>query len=178
MAKLRLDYQRSIKPFPWGGVLLLVVSSAIMIAIGIYYRSLSDQATLWESKTERIERAAQRSFPGSRSDERLAPAVSQEVKRANQVLRQLGMPWESLFQAVESAGGKEVALLALEPDMEKRLVKISGEAKTMAAMLEYIKQLENRDVLGTVYLQNHHVQLQDPEKPVRFELLGIWRVKS
>jgi len=178
MAKLRLDYQRSIKPFPWSGMLLLVVALATLIAIGIHYRGLSDQAALWESKAERIERAAQRPLSGGRSGERMASALSQEVKRANEVLRQLSMPWEGLFQTVESAGGKEVALLALEPDMEKQLVKISGEAKSMEAMLEYIKQLENRDVLGTVYLQNHHVQLQDPEKPVRFELLAIWRVKS
>jgi Tfp pilus assembly protein PilN len=108
----------------------------------------------------------------------MAVALALEVKRANEVLRQLSIPWGGLFQTLESAGGKDVALLALEPDTEKRLVKISGEAKSIAAMLDYIKQLENRDVLGTVYLQSHHVQLQDPEKPVRFELLAIWRVKS
>lgn len=178
MSQLRLDYQRSMKPFPWGGVLLLVLALAALIATGIHYRGLNAQAALWESKAEQIERAAQRQPSGGRSGERMAVALALEVKRANEVLRQLSVPWEALFQTVESAGGNGVALLALEPDTEKRLVKISGEAKSIAAMLDYIKLLENRDVLGTVYLQSHHVQLQDPEKPVRFELLAIWRVKS
>ena len=178
MPKLHLDYQRSMKPFPWGGLLLLVVALAALIATGTHYRALSAQTALWESMVERIERAVQRQLPGGRSGERMAVALALEVKHANEVLRQLSVPWEGLFQTVESAGGKDVALLALEPDTEKRLVKISGEAKNMAALLDYIKRLENRDVLGTVYLQSHHVQLKDPEKPVRFELLAIWRVKS
>jgi len=178
MSKLRLDYQRSMKPFPWGGLLLLVLAVVALIATGIHYRALNTQADLWEFRTGQIERAAQRKLPLGRSGERMAAALMLEVKRANEVLRQLSVPWDGLFQTLESAGGKDVALLALEPDTEKRLVKISGEAKNMAAMLDYIKQLENRDAFGTVYLQSHHVQTQDPDKPVRFDLLAIWRVKS
>lgn len=177
MSKLRLDYQRSMKSFPWGGLVLLALALAALIASGIHYRSLSAQALLWESRVEHIERMARRQQTGWRSGERMAVSLAQEVKRANEVLRHLSVPWDGLFQAVESAGGKDVALLALQPDAEKRLVKVSGEAKSMAALLDYIKQLENRDVLGTVYLQSHHVQLQDPERPVRFELLANWRVK-
>ncbi len=178
MSKLRLDYQRSMQPFPWEGLLLLVLALVALIAIGMHYRDLSAQAALWESRADRIEHAAQRQRPEGRSDERMAVDRALEVKRANEVLRQLSVPWDGLFQTVESVASKDVTLLALEPDTEKRLVKISGEAKNMMAMLDYIKQLENRDVLGTVYLQSHHVQLQDPEKPVRFELLAMWRGKS
>lgn len=178
MPKLHLDYQRSMKPFPWGGLLLLALALVALIATGIHYRDLRTQAALWESQAERIERATQRQLPGGRSGEHMAAGLALEVKRANEVLRQLSVPWDGLFQTVESTGGKDVALLALEPDTEKRLVKISAEAKNIAAMLDYIKQLENHDVFGTVYLQSHHVQLQDPEKPVRFVLLAIWRGKA
>lgn len=178
MSKLHLDYQRSIKPFPWAGLLLLVLALLALIATGMYYRNLSAQVTLWESKADRIEHAAQRQLPAGQSSEPMTADLVLEVKHANEILRQLGMPWDNLFQTLESVGSKDVTLLVLEPDMEKRLVKISAEAKNMAAMLHYIRQLENRDVLGTVYLQSHHVQLQDPEKPVRFELLAVWRGKS
>lgn len=178
MSKLRLDYQRSIKPFPWEGVLLLVLALAVMVASGIYYRNLSVQADLLESGVEQRERAAQRQLPGRRQGEHTTVAMALEVKRANEVLRQLSLPWYGLLQTIESAGGKDVALLGLEPDTEKRLVKISGEAKNIAAMLDYIKQLENQDLFGNVYLQSHHIQLQDPERPVRFVLVAVWRVKS
>lgn len=178
MSKLRLDYQRSVKPFPWEGVLLLILALAAVVASGIYYRGLSAQADLLESRTEQNERAAQRQLPGRGQGQHMTVAMALEVKRANEVLRQLSMPWYGLLQTIESAGGKDVALLGLEPDTEKRLVKISGEAKNIAAMLDYIKQLENQDLFGTVYLQSHHVQMQDPEKPVRFVISAMWRVKS
>ena len=172
MTKLHLDYQHSINPFPRGGMLLLVLALASLIATGIYYRDLSAQAVLWESRADRIGQMS-----AGRSGERRAGELALEVKRANEVLHQISVPWDSLFNTVESVSGKDVSLLVLEPDTEKRQIKISGEAKNMAAMLNYVKQLENREVFGTVYLQSHHVQLQDPEKPVRFMLLAVWRGK-
>ncbi|MFA6901551.1 MAG: fimbrial assembly protein [Gallionellaceae bacterium] len=176
MSKLNLDYQRSIKPFPWGGLLLLVLALATLLATALHYRSLSTESALLESRAELADRAAQRHLPGRRSNV-AASGLAREVKRANEALRQLSMPWDRLFRTVEAAGAKEVALLALEPDTEKRQVKISGEAKNIAAMLNYIRQLEHRDEFGSVYLQSHHVQQQDPDKPVRFVLLAIWRGK-
>jgi hypothetical protein len=178
MCKLHLDYQRGMQFFRWMGVLLLVMSLVTLIATSVYYRDLSDRLALMEHKVVQMKRTAQRPLPYGRSGEHMAAGLAIEVKHANEVLRQLSMPWDGLFHTVESAGGKDVALLALEPDTEKRLLKISGEAKNIAAMLDYIRKLEKRDLFGTVYLQSHHVQMQDPEKPVRFVLLAIWRVRS
>ena len=177
MPILRLDYQRSMKPVPWGGVSLLVLALTALTLTGAYYRELSGQADRWEATADRIEHASQRQLLVGRSDARVPAELAMEVKHANEVLHQLSLPWEALFQTVESAGGKDVTLLALEPDTEKRLVKISGEAKNIAALLEYVKQLEGRNVFGTVYLQSHQVQQQDPDKPVRFSLLAVWRGK-
>ncbi len=174
MSELQLDYQRGMQPFPLGGLLMLVLALVLLFASTMHYRSLSAQAELWEAKRGQIERSAQRGQPG----EREAAALALEVKHANEVLRQLTTPWGGLFQTLETTAGKNVALLTLEPDTEKRLVKISGEAKNMAAMLDYIQRLENRDAFGTVYLQSHHVQLQDPEKPVRFVVQAMWLDKS
>lgn len=176
MSVLRLDYQKN-KAFPWGGTILLALALGVLIMTGAYYLELNSQAANWEAKAERIEQSSRRQVPDGRSGSRVAENLVLEVKHANEVLRQLSLPWEGLFQAVELSGGKDVALLALEPDTENRRVKISGEAKNMATLLNYIKQLEQRDVFGTVYLQNHQVQQQDPDKPVRFALLAAWRVK-
>lgn len=170
MSELQLDYQRGMKSFPWEGLLLLAVAMALLLASGIHYRGLINQAALWEAKAEQIGRSAQRMKPGDRS----SAALALEVKGANEVLRQLTIPWGDLFQTLETTAGKNVALLTLEPDTGKSQVKISGEAKNMAAMLDYIQRLENRDAFGTVYLQSHHVQMQDPEKPVRFVLQATW----
>ena len=175
MATLWLDYQRD-RPFLRAGLLLLVLALGASVVTASYYVELSDEAAGWEDKLERIERDR-----GSR------PAVgagirdgvdSPEVRRANEVLRQLSLPWELLFRTVESVAGDDVTLLALEPDMEKRVVKISGEAKDFPAMLNYITKLEAKEVFGPVYLQSHEVQQQDPNRPVRFVLQVVWKGKS
>ena len=172
MATLWLDYQQD-RPSYWAGPMLLALALVALTLTVVYYLELNDKAASWEEQLERIERGhglRATGRPGGNEGEELA----QEVKRANEVLFQLTLPWEELFHAVESVAGKKIALLELEPDMEKHVVKISGEAKDLVALLNYITQLEEQEVFGTVYLQSHQVQQRDPDKPVRFVLLAAW----
>lgn len=156
---------------------MLALMLAAVIAAVAYYIELSDKADAWEDKLARIERDhGARPVAGAGSRGGADPSL--EVTHANEVLHRLSLPWELLFRTVESAAGDGVTLLALEPDMEKRVVKISGEAKDFPAMLNYITQLEAKAVFGPVYLQSHEVQQQDPNRPVRFALLVVWRGKS
>lgn len=176
MQVLHLDYQRSSQ-FPLAGSVLLALALAGLVVIGTYYRNLSDRAAGLEAKVEQVERLAHRGRTGGKIDGRVADGFKDEMMHANQVLRQLSFPWGKLFNAVESSGSKDVSLLALDPDLEKGVVRISGEARNFSAMLDYISRLEEQDAIGTVYLQSHQVQQKDPEKPVRFALLAVWREK-
>jgi hypothetical protein len=172
MAILWLDYQQD-RPFHWAGPLLLVAALAALMLTVAYYLELNEKVLSWEEKLEQMERG--HGVHASRAGASEGEERAQEVRRANEVLRHLTLPWEQLFQAVETAGGRNVALLALEPDMEKQVVKISGEAKDMAAVLNYITRLEEQGAFGGVYLQSHQVQQRDPDRPVRFALLAVWR---
>ncbi|MFZ2161165.1 MAG: hypothetical protein WAW02_03000 [Sideroxyarcus sp.] len=176
MATLWLDYQQN-RPFQWAGTVLLVLSLLILALTVVYYRELNDRAATWEEKMESIERGYGLQAPAVSRGSAGAEGLVLEVKRANEVLRQLSLPWEELLQAVESAAGNKVSLLALEPDTEKQVVKISGEARDMAGLLDYITRLEEQSVFGPVFLQSHQVQLQNSERPVRFSLLAAWKGK-
>lgn len=176
MAELKLDYQRN-RPIPWEGAVLLTLALAAVMVTGAYYLGLRSQVAGWEAKLEQIKGGPNRTVPASQLSERGAAELGLEVKQANEVLRKLTMPWEKLFQAVEEAAGKDVTLLALAPDTEKRMVKISGEAKDFDAVLQYITDLGERKEFVQVYLQSHQVQEKDPEKPVRFSLLAAWQEK-
>jgi Fimbrial assembly protein (PilN) len=172
MTLLRLDYQPN-NPLPWVGVALLGVAVVALILTGTYYYKLNDKIASLDARVERTkDKRAQR------SSERGGVELAQEVKNANDVLRRLSVPWESLFQAVESSGNQNITLLAIEPDIEKQQVKIGGEAKNFGALMKYITHLQGQVVFGSVYLQNHDVQQQDPDKPVRFSLLAAWQDKS
>ena len=150
---------------------MLAVAAAALVMTGIYYQRLSGKVSVLEAKVERANnRSALRE-----SSARGAVELAEEVKNANDVLRHLGVPWESLFRAVESSGNQNITLLAIEPDIEKQQVKISGEAKSFNVLMNYITHLQGQAVLGSVYLQNHDVQQEDPDKSVRFSLIASWK---
>jgi hypothetical protein len=171
MSLLRLDFEQNNR-LPMRGFALLGVAIIVLAATFAYFLILTGQVESLESKTAQAQnRGSQRGGAGRLS---YADPI-REIGNANDVLRRLGVPWDSLFQAVESSAGRQVTLLGLEPDIERRQVKISGEARNFKAVMNYIMQLERQDVFGSVYLQSHEVQQQDPDKPVRFALLAAWK---
>jgi len=170
---LQLDYQSATKPFPWAGVILLAVSAAALALTGIHYSETMEGISYWEAKAGQAGRDSRYQVTGGQRD---ASDMALEIKRANEVLNQITLPWDRLFQAVEWSSGKNVALLTIEPDAEKREVKISGEGKDIAAVLDYIRHLASQEVFSSVYLQSHKVERRGPEKPVRFALVVSWKV--
>lgn len=172
MNQLYLDFQRSNKPIPWVGISLLLLASVSLAIAEIHYQGLAASIDYWELKTGELNRNSERKLTGS---QRELNDIALEVKHANEVLNQITLPWEKLFQAVEWSSGKDVALLTIEPDAEKRVVKISGEAKNITAVLGYISHLSGQEILSSVYLQSHEVQSQNPERPVRFSLVATWK---
>ena len=176
MRALRLDYRRSGAPVPWLGLAALAGGLAMLVATAAYYRVLERRIAFWEARVERIERLSSRRIHASPPlTEQEARVQMLEVKQANQVVDQLSLPWNALFKAVEASGGKDIALLSMEPDMQKGTMKISGEAKDLDALLAYVEKLSARKVFDSVFLQNHKIQQTDPEKPLRFSLLAYWK---
>jgi Tfp pilus assembly protein PilN len=176
MHALRLDYQRSNRPFPWPGLIVLAAGLAALAAIAGLYQDTRASVARWEARHDQATRVAGMSAhkrqPLGREAQRIQAL---EVEHANSVLHELALPWDALFRAVESSADKNVALLALEPDLRKGTVTISAEAKNFDAMLEYARQLGQRDVFASVHLQHHLIQQADPQHPVRFSLLAVWR---
>lgn len=179
MRALQLDYQRDSKPLPWLGQLLLATALTALLLLHGYYQELKQRNAIWEAKIDHIARLSSGRARAERPlSEPAARAQMLEVQQANQVLRQLTLPWNALFKAVERSAGNDVALLALEPDTQKGTVRISAEAKHLDAVLDFVRQLGTREVFTSVFLQNHQLQQQDPQKPVRFTLLAAWKMAA
>lgn len=174
MRALFLDYKRNDPAQHRAGMVLLALLVAGITGLGMYYLTLTEQAALLDEQVAKMERKV---HPGRGSASAASADTQQaaaELKTANEIIMQLTLPWTALFNALESANSNNVALLGIEPDARKRLVRLSGEAKNQAAMFAYIRQLQANKAMTSVYLRHQQVQEQDPEKPVRFTLDASW----
>ena len=173
MRTLDLDFRREGSHARWVGIALLVAGLAGSIAAGMQYSQLVESSAQAEASMRKSGVAARRQSVATRPGGDLRQTAL-EVKRASEVAIQLRLPWNDLFASVESANTQNVALLSIESDTGKRQVKISGEAKDLESMLDYVRFLGSQPKLANVYLQSHHLQQQDPQHPVRFVLGADW----
>lgn len=171
MRALRIDFARSAAPTPWAGWGLLAASLAVAALLGAQFRDASTELARLEDRGERLRaRAARVAAPGANPQSERA--LRDELQRARAVTQQLTLPWGRLFQAVEGAAGKQVALIALQPESGQNLVRITAEARDLPEALEFVRRLQATRQLGGVHLASHQVRTEDARRPVRFVVLA------
>ncbi len=178
MQPLLLDYQvppRVASRLERSILLLAVVCVAILV--WQYQLTLSDIEQI-EHAQARLKSSVKRTV----NDQRLAGLTTQqlqeEIKQANEVLNQLALPWEPLFRDIETSQQSRIALLTIEPDAQKHALRISGEARNLPALLNYVEYLQKKTSLRNVYIQSHQVDQQSAEKPVHFTITATWVMQS
>jgi hypothetical protein len=174
MSELRLDFQPS-SGVTLTGIAMLSFAAIILLLTWIYSSRLSDELAAMEANASVPTTGKDPYGSAGRAAHRSEKELRQEIDSANGVLRQLSVPWEAMFKAVEFSDGSTVTLLAMEPDIAKREVKINGETRNYNALMDYVTRLQAQPVFGTVSLRSHHVQLNDRQRPVRFSLYATWR---
>lgn len=177
MKKLAIDFAPSstraavarLHPLAW------VASAAAIAAIiqaAIVWSSMRQQEQLIAHDMERARarlagQAARKSMP--------LPTLAQpQAAAVNGAIAQLNLPWRDLFDAVEAATPPTIALMALEPDAGKHLIKGTAEARNSEAMLAYVEALKRQSFLATVTLTRHEINAQDPNRPFRFQFEAQW----
>jgi hypothetical protein len=121
----------------------------------------------------------------SQRSRRQQPAVHKAVVRdqllpgqaaaINSAIMQLNLPWRGLHDAVQAATPPTVALLSLEPDPKKQVLRITAEAKGSEDMIGYVERMKAQDWFANVTLTRHEIDDQDQNHPVRFQLDAQWR---
>jgi Tfp pilus assembly protein PilN len=102
--------------------------------------------------------------------------TDERASAVNTAIAQLNLPWSDVLNAMESATPATVALLSLEPDAGRNLVKGIAEAKDHEVMLRYIELLKKEDFFSSVFLRTHEINQLDSNKPVRFQFEAHWLV--
>ncbi|MEA1648666.1 hypothetical protein UAJ10_06520 [Nitrospirillum sp. BR 11164] len=107
---------------------------------------------------------------GSRAPPPDIPVPEAQATAVNSAVRQLNLPWRALLDAVEAGTPKTVALLSLEPDARRGLVRIEAEAADGEAMLAYVKQLKQQPLLAGAVLVKHRTEESQARRPLRFQI--------
>lgn len=111
----------------------------------------------------------------ARDAARLDPSLARELRVAEQAVQRLALPWDELFRSVEAASYERIALLAIEPDVTKRELSITGEALDYVAVLTYVARLGEPGLLTDVHLVRHEMRQDDPRRPLQFTVAARWR---
>ncbi len=93
----------------------------------------------------------------------------------NAAIQQLNLPWSDVFDAIEEATPASIALMSIEPDAKKQLLKGEAEALNSDDMIAYIEQLKKVALFSHVDLVKHEVNEQDQFRPIRFEFEAQWK---
>lgn len=100
-----------------------------------------------------------------------------QAAAVNAAVLQLNLPWRALQEAVAAATPPTVALLSLEPDARKQVLRVSAEVKTSDDMVAYIEELKQQEFFSAVVLTRHEIMELDPNRPIRFQFEATWAAR-
>lgn len=167
---MRLDFAATESGASWSGLLMLLAGVAAAVLIVADYQQILAGAARLEAELGRFNAPKRGAQAGARDTRR----QDELVARSNEVAQELARRWDRVFLALESARAPDVALLAIEPDPRKGVLRVTAEAKEKNAMLDYVGRLQAAQSLQRVVLESHEVLSQVPEKPVRFVVSASW----
>jgi Tfp pilus assembly protein PilN len=179
--RLRIDFAPAsargalarMHPLAW---LALAVALGALAQAAIVYTDLARQRQGVAGQLQRLDsrlaaRTAARQAPPK------APIAEEQAHAVNAAIAQLNLPWRDVLDAVEAATPATIALVALEPDAKRHVVKGTAEAKTGDEMVAYVETLKRQPFFRLVFLTRHEVNAQDPNRPLRFQFEAQWEAR-
>ncbi len=180
--------QRLKLTFPYSGqhvrsidIFLLLIGVIVLLAVFFQFRQIAEESGFWDLRVERLEKqqpeAVTKQSPRQRSTSRtreFSQEISKELNKANTILDQINLPWEALFDSIEHIITEDVALLTLQPNVANRTLRISGEARNMAVLLDFIEAMEREVIFEKAHLVSYKVRQDAPFRPVHFLMTTVW----
>jgi hypothetical protein len=170
-AYIELDFARKRPRLNRRGAALLVLG-----VVGVAF-VLADYQSIAARKAGLDLRATQTSSTHRRP--KTDKATEQATQEARVAFAELTTPWSLLLRELELASVDtkgSVAVLGVEPDREKRQVRVLAEARSLPTALAYVERLQKSAALRYPMLESHEVQTKDPQRPVRFQIRADWSV--
>jgi Tfp pilus assembly protein PilN len=166
---------RALLCAPLSAWFALLAAAVLLLAAAIALLDLVRQQHQREAELAAASRGIQTARTARPAPPAAIPATQAEA--ANLAISQLNLPWRQLFDAVAAATPKQVALLALEPDAQKHMLRGTAESKNSAGMLAYLAALKQQLPFSSVLLTRHEINRQDVNRPIRFQFAAHWHAE-
>lgn len=163
----------SLTRFSWFSLFLLVASLSVALFTWQTYQAKRVEHLGLAAKLVEINQQQKRKLPIKQTSVSIQP---EQLKKLQETVNALAIPWNALFEAIEQSDQKDIALLSLEPNSQKQQIVITGEAKNLQVALAYIAQLEDQSALSQVFLQKHSIDEANVSKPVSFTVFAKWQI--
>jgi Tfp pilus assembly protein PilN len=177
MSRLKLKFPYQEQSIPHIDYAILLIGLLILGGVFLQYRYITEEVNYWTNRVERLEKQQQqKAAPRARSTRvrEFSQEIRKETAQANNVLNQINLPWETLFDSIESAATEQIALLSLQPNVANQTLRISGEARNMSELLDFVEALERELVFENVHLLNYKIKQDNPHRPIIFLLTATW----
>ncbi len=160
--RLALDYAAPPRRRRWPGAFALAASLILAVAQVARLGELQQERAAVRAPLELL-RAGGRAAPAS-----AARPAGDEAKGVERVTRQLALPWPEMIESIESAASRQVALLQIQPEPERGTLRLTAEAGTPQAMLDYVRRLGTSQALTGAHLVSHQVRREGGARPIQF----------
>lgn len=173
---IHLDFMHEV-PAPRWRWALLAVAAVLLVPVSDAYQDAIAQRAKAQQRFDLADR--QDKLRKRRPAKADSVADAQDVagaQRANAVIEQLTVPWDELFQALEAADARGVAVLTLAPNARDHTLRLSGEARQMDELLAYVSRLSQRPALAQVHLLGYSTSVKEGAPLISFTLAAGWKV--
>jgi sugar phosphate isomerase/epimerase len=189
-APLELDFSGRR---PWPGLLGWILLALGLAAAGLELRQwrageadLAEREAIVERLRHQVRRAeatasntraeaASNTRAEAPSSARGARAVSeQEARPALRLAGQLGADWGAVLHELAAAEDDRLGLLSLEMDAPRGSLRLAGEAKTLAAVFDYLGRLEASPSLAAAQLTGYERTTVGAVELIHFTATVAW----
>lgn len=111
------------------------------------------------------------------NDTQTAEAAEETRKRAAAVLRELDLPWNALFSALESAIDNDIVILSVAPNPQGGSLALKAMATDTDAAIDFADRLKSGRLLTDIHMVQEDPGEDGQRFPLQFSLSADWKVQ-